>query len=426
MNSYKGKVGTHMLLNFSCSNHKSIKDEVTYTAIAGKDSTFEDELKIFGKYRVLRSAAIYGANGSGKTNFLTALEFMKALVTNSINHQPGQGVYQAHHKLSDRNEPSTYKIQFVKNDIRYAYGFSVKQNLIDEEYLYFFPNGRQVKIFEREGMKIVPGDKYKNAFELSLQALKDNRLFLSCSANYTPIKEIEDVFIFFSQDIVFYNPMANNWTEYSIELMQNNEEIKEIFVNILKALKTGIVDIDAKIEKVSIDDINLPSDMPEVFKTVIKSQKIANRIEAKLIYDKFDTDLMTEESAGIKKLFEIICPIIDVINSGKVLVFDEIENGLHEAVVYEIIKLFKFARKDQFAQLIFTTHDTSLLSGNLFRRDQIWFTELNTDRATDLFSLVQIKNVRKTENIEKGYLLGKYGAIPVLSDNITKIFEKNN
>ena len=105
--------------------------------------------------------------------------------------------------------------------------------------------------------------------------------------------------------------------------------------------------------------------------------------------------------------------------------FDEIENGLHEAVVYEIIKLFKYARKDQFAQLIFSTHDTSLLDTNLFRRDQVWFTQLDDDRATDLYSLVEVKNVRKTENIEKGYMLGKYGAIPMLSQNIYDIFNSD-
>lgn len=415
-----------MLLKFSCSNHKSINKEVTYTAIAGKDNTFENELKEYGKYRVLRSAAIYGANGSGKSNFIDALSFMSALVTNSIQHQPGQGVYQAPHKLSSEKNPSTYDIQFVKNDIRYAYGFSVKEHSIDEEYLYFFPNGRQVKIFERKGMDISPGDKYKNAFELSLQALKNNRLFLSCAANYTDKEEIEAAFLFFQKDIIFYNPDVNNWTEYSIELMQKNKEIKDKFLRILEAFQTGIRDINVRVNKISIDNLELPSDMPEVIKTMLKSSKEASEIVAKIAYDKFETDLLTEESTGIKKLFEIICPIIDIINTGKLLVFDEIENGLHEAVVYEIVRLFKYAEKEQFAQLLFSTHDTSLLNMNLFRRDQVWFTQLDKERATDLYSLVEVKNVRKTENLEKGYMLGKYGAIPMLSHNIYDIFNGND
>lgn len=107
--------------------------------IAGSDNTSEELLKKFGNFRILRSAVIYGANGSGKSNFISALSFMKDLVSNSINHQPGQGVFQARHKLSAEETPSEYSIQFVRNDIRYAYGFSVKQNLIQDEYLYYFP-----------------------------------------------------------------------------------------------------------------------------------------------------------------------------------------------------------------------------------------------------------------------------------------------
>ena len=109
-------------------------------------------------------------NGISKRSF--ALSFMRDLVSNSINHQPGQGVFQARHKLSTEETPSEYSIQFVRNDIRYAYGFSVKQKLIQDEYLYYFPKGRQVKIFERNGLEIKPGDRYKGVFDVSISILK--------------------------------------------------------------------------------------------------------------------------------------------------------------------------------------------------------------------------------------------------------------
>lgn len=407
-----------MILQFSCSNHKSIRNKVTFSTIAGSDNTFEDTLKPFSNVRVMRSAVIYGANGSGKSNFISALEFMRNLVSDSIKHQPGQGIFQAPHKLNSNNVPSEYDIQFVKNDIRYAYGFTIVKNAVQNEYLYYFPKGRQVKIFEREAMEIKPGDKYKNAFEVSFGVLKENRLFLSCAANYTNIKEIEEAFLFFQDDIVVYNPHANNWTEYSIQLMQQNTEIKNVFVEILQALGTGVKDIRVKLEKTRLTAKDLPQEMPEALKMLMTSQE-ANMIEAKLIYDEFETDLMVEESTGIKRLFEVICPIIDIINNGKILVCDEIETSLHESIVYQIVKLFNQAGKDRFAQLIFSTHDTSLLDSSLFRRDQIWFTQLDKQRATDLYSLVEIKNVRKTENLEKGYISGKYGAIPVLNRNFS-------
>jgi len=403
-----------MLLEFKCSNHKSIKDKVSFSMIAGSDNTSEELLTEFGNFRILRSAIIYGANGSGKSNFINALAFMCELVNSSINYQPGQEVFQACHKLSTMETPSEYSIQFVRNDIRYAYGFSVKKNVISDEYLYYFPKGRQVKIFERKEMELKPGDRYKNAFDVSISILKNNRLFLSCAANYSNVKEVEEAFLFFNKDIVVYNPEINNWTEYSIELMQKNDMIKKAFVDILQALGTGIKDVKVKLEKVKLADLPQELQIPDALKTLIGSQE-GNRIEAKVVYDQFEVDLMSEESAGVKRLFQMICPIIDILNQGKILICDELENSLHESVIFQIVQLFQYYKKDKFAQLIFSTHDTSLLDSDLFRRDQVWFTQLNQDRATDLYSLVEIKNVRKTENLKKGYVSGKYGAIPMLN-----------
>lgn len=424
MNIYKVKEVSKMLLEFKCSNSKSIKEEVTFSMIAGSDHTSEELLKEFGNLRVLRSAVIYGANGSGKSNFISALSFMCNLVSNSINYQPGQIVFQARHKLSTEETPSEYSIQFVRNDIRYAYGFSVKQGLIQDEYLYYFPRGRQVKIFERNGLEIRPGDRYKGVFDVSISILKDNRLFLSCAANYSNIKEIEEAFLFFNTDVVIYNPEINNWTEYSIELMQNNNMIKNVFVDILRALGTGVKDVKVKLEKIKLTDLSQELQLPDALKSLLGTQE-GNRIEAKVIYDQFEVDLMTEESTGIKRLFQMICPIVDILNKGKILICDELEASLHESVIFQIVQLFQHYQKDKFAQLIFSTHDTSLLDADLFRRDQVWFTQLNEERATDLYSLVEIKNVRKSENLAKGYVSGKYGAIPMLNRKFFHELEEN-
>lgn len=409
-----------MLLQFSCENHKSIKDRITFSTIASKDTAYESGLKTFGNMKVLRMAAIYGANGSGKSNVISAIDFMRALVVNSINHQPGEGVFQAPHKLADVEMPSSYDIQFVTKGIRYAYGFSVKNHLIEEEYLYYFPKKRQVKIFERKGLVIKPGDRYKNAFELSKNVLKDNRLFLSCAANYTNLKEVEDAFLFFKEDIVVYNPVVNNWSEYSAKLLQGNAQIKKVFIDVLNRLGTNIKDVKVKFETKKLTHGDLPGEMPEILKEMISSQE-TNVVEAKMVYKEFEINLQ-EESAGIQKLFEIICPILDILMKGRILICDEIETGLHESVVKHILEIFQENKKDEFAQIIFSTHDTSLLSSVPFRRDQIWFTELDEQRSTDLFSLAEIKNVRKEENLAKGYINGKYGAIPMLNSSFSDLF----
>ena len=200
--------------------------------------------------------------------------------------------------------------------------------------------------------------------------------------------------------------------------MQQNEDVKKAFVEVLQVLGTGIRDVKVRLEQTRLAAKDLPQEIPEGVKMLMTSQDM-NVIEARLVYDEFETDLMTEESNGIKKLFEVICPIIDIISKGRVLVCDEIETSLHESIVYQIVKLFSLTQKDQFAQLIFSTHDTSLLDSSLFRRDQIWFTQLDQQRSTDLYSLVEIKNVRKTENLEKGYISGKYGAIPIVNRNFS-------
>lgn len=410
-----------MLLEFTCSNYKSIMNKVTFSFLASNDDTYEDELKQFSSHRILRTAAIYGPNGSGKSNFLDSIRFMTALVVNSIHKQPGDLIQQHPHKLKGENTPTVFTIQFVRKNIRYSYGFSIKNKIIDEEYLYYFPKGRQVKIFERKGTEIVPGDKYKSVYTLSLDALKENRLFLSCAANYTNIEEIKQAFMFFRKDIVIYDSDHNNWIEYSVQSIQDSESNKNLFIKILNSFGTNVKDIKTTIEKVKIAD--LPGDMPDQLKALFAGTNEVNHFNIKLIYDKFETDLMMEESNGVKKLFEVICPILDILNHGKILICDEIETSLHEAIVCEIVSLFKYAKKDEFAQLLFSTHDTSLLDSKLFRRDQIWFTELDEDRSTDLYSLSEIRNVRKIENLKNGYILGKYGAIPCRSDNIYSLFE---
>ena len=410
-----------MLLEFTCSNYKSIMNKIVFSFLASNDKTDEDKLPVFGKNKVLRTAVVYGPNGSGKSNFLDAIQYMTYLVVKSIQNQPGDLIPQNAHKLRGDSVPTIFKIQFVKNNIRYAYGFSIKQNVIDEEYLYYFPNLKQTTIFERKGMEVTPGSKYRSSFLLSLDALKENRLFLSCAANYTNVDEIKHAFMFFKKDLVFYDK-NNNWIEYSIHAIQESETTKQIFIEFLNLLGTKVKDIKTTIDIIKGSD--LPADMPDALKNLLlKGGSEYSSFNVKLVYDQFETDLMTEESKGVKKLFEVLCPIIDILDKGKILICDELETSLHEAIVCEIVRLFKDVKQDKLAQLLFSTHDTSLLDSKLFRRDQIWFTELDEQRSTDLYSLSEIRNVRKLENLRNGYILGKYGAIPCRSKNILNLFE---
>lgn len=413
-----------MLLEFKCKNHKSIKNEVCFSLLASKDTFNEEQLYSFKDLKVLKSAVIYGANGSGKSNFIDAILFMKSLVANSIKYQPGEGINYSPHKLNGMGSESSYSIQFVKNGIRYAYGFSVEQMLVKDEYLYFFPNGRQAKIFDRQDMGFEVGSKFKGRFTNCKEVLKPNRLLLSCAANFTNIKEIEDSYRFFTEDLIIYsNENQQNWMDYSLQQFSSNPKIKELSLSFMRAIGIDIKDIKIDIEESDIPQFVIPDFLADEFKNKLLQEK-AHKITAIVEYSTFKTDLFTEESTGIQKLFAFLCPFLDIILKGKVLICDELETSLHESLVYSLLKTFLSVEENEQSQIFFTTHDTSLLSLDLFRRDQIWFTELNNvDRSTELYSLVEIKNIRKDENYGKGYISGRYGAIPMLNDNLALLLK---
>ena len=248
-----------MLLEFSCSNHRSIRDEVLFSAIAGTDRTHAENIERVAGVEVLKAAVIYGANGSGKSNFIDAISFVKNLVSNSINHQPGQGVLQTPHKLDGYERKSNYKIQFIVDGIRYAFGFSLKNMLVVEEYLYYFPNGRQTKIFERVGEEYSAGRNFRNRFNSCKDVLKPNRLMLSCAANFSSVDEVIAAYHFFNDELVIYSSAnQENWMNYSLHQINANEQMKAIVLKLLDALDTGIKDIHVDIKKEDLDISHLP------------------------------------------------------------------------------------------------------------------------------------------------------------------------
>lgn len=416
-----------MILEYTCENYKSIKDKVTFSMLASKDNSFEDLLISFNGIFVNKLASIYGANGSGKTSFIGSLSLLRNLVCNSNNHQPGDKIRQFPHKLSLQETPTSYTIQFVKENVRYAYGLSYTTDRIISEYLYYFPNGKQAKIFDRDLGTVTFGEKFKRGFETILNFLKPNKLFLSVSANYSAVKETEVVFLFFKKDIIFY-PLAseiNNWLEYSIERLTNEPDMKSLFIQFMNSIECPIKGINTKFETTKVVPEMFPADIPSPIKELFTQSKVqeARIIEADLDYGMFSVEL-NEESKGIQKLFEVFCPIIDIILQDKILIWDEIETSLHPRIVNEILRLVLHGKKNSMSQLIFTTHDTNLLDLSKFRRDQIWFTQLTPSRSSDLYSLAELKNVRKDENISKGYFSGKYGAMPFIHNPLKFPFEE--
>ncbi len=224
--------------------------------------------------------------------------------------------------------------------------------------------------------------------------------------------------------VIYSSNNQDNWMQYSLYQINTNEEVKQSVIRFMQNLGIGLRDIEVTIDQKKVEADELPPFLDSKFKNIILQGNV-DSITAKVIYDGFEIDLMQEESTGVKKLFSLFCPLLDIIMNGKVLLCDELEAGLHESLVFELVRLFMEWESDNFPQIFFTTHETGLLNMDLFRRDQIWFTEMRLeDRSTELYSLAEIKNIRKDENFGKGYISGKYGGIPMLNVDFANIVSK--
>lgn len=401
-----------MILEYSCKNYKSIKNEIVFSMLASKDTSMKNELLRFCDVSILRMACILGPNGSGKSNFIKSLESLVLLIKTSYNAQPGDTLINQRHK-SSLNEPTEYSIHFITNNIRYYYYLSYT-DVILEEKLYYYPNDKKTILFEREKEELKFGSNNQRNFSNAIEAMRANpiRLFISCAANLNDNKYIKDAFLFFKEKLVFYPHMPNNWKEYTIQQIRNNPQMKDRFITFLQAIDLAVQDIDIN-ER--INDIQ-PEIKPPFMTPVIKYYDV------NINHGQFMLSL-NEESNGFKKLFEVLCPLFSIIEEQRILLWDEFETNLHPDIIYQIINIFKRLETNNNSQFIFTTHFINVLDLNIMRRDQIWFTELDKESlSTILFSLAEIKNVRKEENISKGYSLNRYGGVPTInSDKIYRL-----
>lgn len=415
-----------MLLEYRCSNYKSIKDEVLFSMSASSDTEHSDKLIDFKKLKINKATAIYGANGSGKSSLLESCLFLTSLVSNKPS-QPGDKILVIPHALSAIDEPTEFLIHFERKGIRYVYGISVTEDRVEKEFLYHFKVGRKAKIFDRVGEEYTFGTKYKSDLNKALSFQKENRVFLNTAANFTNNEDITNAFLFFKEDLVVNSPsFMNNWREYSFNMINKNPEFKKKVVTAFNNLGIDIKDIKTESFNIPLHDElveNIPADIKEIIKSSMGEEKTLYLKKVLFDYGIFSVDI-DRESTGIKRLFEVLCPLIDIIENDRVLLWDEIEMGLHSSILDTLIKIF-LNEKDSKAQLIFTTHDISLLNLDNLRRDQIWFTELDKEeRKTDLYSLFDFKNIRKTDNISKNYIEGRYGAIPFIKTNLQSIQEE--
>jgi len=386
--------------------------------VASKDKSFMDNTiksKPLKKDRLLRSAAIYGANASGKSNVLKALSYIKRLVQTSHNYQSDTKIKYSPFKLDKkcRNKPSKFQIIFIKNDIKYIYGLSVTDVKVVDEYLYYYPGGRKSQIFDRKDTTTFTFKVDKKDQDFFADKTLGNVLYLSRATqlNYNRTKEAYNWFI---ENLMTVSPDNPRLQELSINLLNDNNT-KDLIRNAMIRADVGIEEINARIIKFNYDQ--LPSDIPENLKKLMAEPDVTWMTpEIKTIHKGVSFDF-SEESEGTIRVFDIIGCWIKALKDGKVLVVDELEIKLHPHLCSYLVTLFHDSSQNKNnAQLIFSTHNVYLLEQDIFRRDQIWFTEKIPETGqTDLYSLWEF-SPRKDKNLKIGYLTGRYGALPFIQN----------
>jgi uncharacterized protein len=418
-----------MLIYFSCANYLSFKDEVTLNMLASAPvKEFHDD-NVFqaDRYKLLKSAVIYGANASGKSNLLNAMLKMKALVINSsknIQKDEPLGIQAFRLCTTTLNLPSKFEICFLVENIKYRYGFEADNTEIKSEWLFSSTKIKEEPLFLREGEAIQVFNKFKGGKGLE-ERTRNNALFLSVCAQFNV-----DIAGQLLQGFMDFNIISGledrHFQRLSENMFLNDPDVKIIITEFLQKADLGIQDINIRRHKFT-EDV-LPKDMPDEVKKVLLNEEGSSILTSHNVYDhdgniegKTLFDFETQESEGSKKYFRLSGPIIATLNSGSVLVIDELDARLHPILTTEIVKLFNSAETNpNNAQLIIASHDTNLLSAKIFRRDQIWFTEKDYSEATDLYSLIEYKlprgKVRNDASFEKDYIRGRYGAIPFPGD----------
>ena len=412
-----------MLIEFNVENFRSIKEEITLSMVSTKDKSLDNNLiktDVLKEDSLLKSTAIYGANASGKTNVILAIDQLKRLVMTSHNNQKGNLIEFTPFKLDKTylSKPTKISIVFIKDSVKYVYAISFNKEKIITECLYNYPKMQKKIVFERKNTNdykfVIDEKKQKFISERTLP----NVLYLSKATqeNYEPVSKVFDWF----KDNLNLVGSTNHpaLIEYTASMLKE-ESTKKLILNALLVADVGIDDISANIEKITADKLpkNIP---PEIKRLILNNKKEMKETKINTVHKgvKFE---FYEESEGTRRIFSLIGSWIYALKYGRTLIVDELDVKLHHFLCVFLINLFHDPTQNKKnAQLIFTTHNTNLLDQDIFRRDQIWFTEKNDKTgATDLYSLVEY-SPRKDKNIERGYLTGRYGALPFIKN--TRVF----
>ncbi|GDZ94632.1 hypothetical protein PA905_25880 [Planktothrix agardhii CCAP 1459/11A] len=396
-----------MLIEFSVGNYLSFKETVTFSLVASKVVSYYEELdenNVFNfddELKLVKSAAVYGANASGKSNLIKAMGFMTRFILTSFKEtQVGDEIDVKEFKLNTQtvDKPSFFEIVFILDQTIYRYGFEVNKERVISEWLFHVPKVKEINLFQRNFDQIEVKKQFEKQGKEIFERTRPNALFLSVVAQFNG-KIATNISLLFTKKINVLSGLHEHlYHKYTMAQFQKDPDP---IIQLIKQLDLDIYDIILEFNRI---------------KTIHKKYNDQGEIVS---LEKFD--LNEDESEGTKKLFAFAGPILETLTNGKVLVIDELDAKLHPLITQTLINLFNSKTTNpKNAQLIFTTHDTNLLNNKIFRLDQIWFTEKNNQGASDLYSLIEYK-VSSDASLESDYIKGKYGAIPFIG-NLEQLF----
>jgi len=421
-----------MIVQFTVGNFLSFNAKQLLNLEAKGISELKTNICTFKAEKILRSMVIYGANSSGKSNLIKAMERMREVVLSSVRLNDSDELEYSPFLLSIESDslPTFFEIIFWKESIRYRYGFEYNLRQIENEWLFAGKSEKSEKtLFIRTIEGIAVDAKYKEGVGIESKT-NNNRLFVSLVAQLGgPISK--QILEFFKNYNVLSGLDHNDYKGFTTRMLHKNLNGCEESLELYQKLKLGFQDIKA-IES----DFNL-SEIPENLTDELRIKLVKDltgkrNISLKTVHNKYDKqgeivdfvlfDKLKNESEGTNKIIDLSGPIFDTLKFGKALIIDELDAKLHPLITMRIVELFNSPISNtKNAQLIFATHDTNLLGEELFRRDQIWFTEKDEREQTELYSLYDFNlpdgsKVRNDSNLEKNYIRGRYGAIPFITN----------
>lgn len=402
-----------MLLSFSVANYKVFKDEVTLDMVATADKRFEENyLTVDNKRRVLKSAALYGANATGKTTLFDAMTLFRNFVIQSPIHQDDVLLNYTPFSLNPKcsKKPTSFHIEFIDNNIRYDYGFSYDTQGIKEEHLFYYPKGKKKMVFVRNGKDYSFGTDKKYR-EGNARRVRDKALFLSVSAQFNDEICIAATKWIINNLLILCRVNITESMDRLINAINSNQKFRALVKKAFQIADFGISNIFDNNKKtrevgmmISVTDIGIPPG-------IVQDIRVEHNVNGKKL-----TLPLAMESSGTIRFMSVIGPVISALQNGLTLIIDEMDLSFHTDVCQWILGLFLNPTENKHgAQLIFNTHEVGLLDQNIIRRDQVWFTMKDWETGSATLRRLSEYRIRNDLDIRRAYLNGSFGAKPFIA-----------